>query len=374
MIKKHCRSGYNQLLKQSHPILLKRCGNAKMKILAVDIGTGTQDIFLYDSRLALENGLKLVLPSPTMIIHRRLQQATRSGQAVLLSGVIMGGGPSAWAAEAHIQAGLKLFATPHAARSFNDDLAAVARMGIHIVSEDESARLPESVLRLEMRDFDFDAIAGVFSSFGVSLSDLKAVAIAVFDHGNAPPEGSDRQFRFDYLDDRIRTHNRLSAFAYLSGLVPPFLTRLQAVASSATHVDAPVILMDTAPAAVLGSLYDPRVANRQRVLMANIGNFHTLAFRLGPRGIEGVFEHHTGFLKRDSLEGLLRSLAAGTLTHAEVFQGNGHGALLYDSQPLPLTSSDFNVAVTGPRRAMLTDSHLRPYFAVPFGDTMMAGC
>ena len=48
-----------------------------MKILTVDIGTGTQDIFLYDSRLDLENGLKLVLPSPTMMIHRQITEATR---------------------------------------------------------------------------------------------------------------------------------------------------------------------------------------------------------------------------------------------------------------------------------------------------------
>ena len=38
-----------------------------MKILTVDIGTGTQDIFLYDSNLDIENGFKLVLPSPQMI-------------------------------------------------------------------------------------------------------------------------------------------------------------------------------------------------------------------------------------------------------------------------------------------------------------------
>ena len=30
-----------------------------MKILTVDVGTGTQDIYLYDSRLDLENGFKL---------------------------------------------------------------------------------------------------------------------------------------------------------------------------------------------------------------------------------------------------------------------------------------------------------------------------
>jgi len=30
--------------------------------------------------------------------------------------------------------------------------------------------------------------------------------------------------------------------------------------------------------------------------------------------------------------------------------------------------------VTGPRRSLLRDSSLRPYFAVPFGDMMIAGC
>jgi uncharacterized protein (DUF1786 family) len=345
-----------------------------MKILTVDIGTGTQDIFLYDSRLAVENGLKLVLPSPTMIVRRKLQQATRAGQAVLLTGVIMGGGPSAWAAEDHLKAGLPLFATPDAARSFNDDLDAVAGMGIQLVSEDEAAKFPGAVLRIELRDFDFEAIARVFSSFEVSLADLQAVGVAVFDHGNAPREVSDRQFRFDYLDECIRRQNRLSAFAYPASQIPPILTRLQAVADSAKNVDAPLLVMDTAPAAVLGSLYDPRVSQRRRVMLANVGNFHTLAFRLGPRGIEGVFEHHTGFLNQASLEALLRSMAAGTLTHQEVFGGNGHGALLYEPRPLPLTHTDFNVAVTGPRRAMLEGSKLKPYFAVPFGDMMIAGC
>ena len=53
-----------------------------MQILTVDVGTGTQDIFLYDSRLDLENGFKLVVPSPTMIVHRRLGEATRRGVEV----------------------------------------------------------------------------------------------------------------------------------------------------------------------------------------------------------------------------------------------------------------------------------------------------
>ena len=83
-----------------------------MRILTVDVGTGTQDILLYNSQLGLENGFKLIVPSPTMIIHRRIQAATRRGQAVALSGVTMGGGPSGWAAESHVKAGHKLYATP----------------------------------------------------------------------------------------------------------------------------------------------------------------------------------------------------------------------------------------------------------------------
>lgn len=350
-----------------------------MKILTVDIGTGTQDIFLYDSRLDLENGFKLVAPSPTLIVHRRLQAATRQGRAALLHGVIMGGGPSAWAAEAHVQAGLALYATPDAARSFNDDLDAVRQTGIQIISEDEAARLPADVLRLELRDFDFAAIAAAFGAFGVRLDDLDAAAVAVFDHGNAPLDVSDRQFRFDYLDERIRRANRLSAFAYRAEDIPPAMTRLQAVARSARAPGGlppglPLVVMDTAPAAVLGATFDPRVRARPRCLIVNIGNFHTLAFRLGPQGIEGVFEHHTGLLDQPALEALLRGLASGSLTHADVFDHHGHGALIYHPGPLSLDGPEGGVVVAGPRRSLLAGSALRPYFAAPFGDMMIAGC
>ena len=350
-----------------------------MKILSVDVGTGTQDIFLYDSRLDLENGFKLIVPSPTMKVHRRLKEATRRGEAVLLTGVIMGGGPSQWAAEEHVRAGFPVYATPEAARSFNDDLEVVREMGIVVLSEDEAARLPEATQRVELRDFDFSAIVGVLGQFGVVLDDLAAVAVAVFDHGNAPPDYSDRQFRFDYLDERIRAENRLSAFAYPAGEVPEIMTRLQAVVDTAQDVDVPLVVMDTAPAAILGATFDLQVAAAPRKLIANVGNFHTLAFRLGPGGIEGVFEHHTGLLDLPKLENLLRMLVDGSLKHADVFGDHGHGALIYEPEPLSLvgehlSGGGFGVAVTGPRRSLMRASSLHPYFAVPFGDMMISGC
>jgi uncharacterized protein (DUF1786 family) len=269
---------------------------------------------------------------------------------------------------------LPIYATPPAARSFNDELDAVVEMGIQVIGEEEAAELPDSILRVELCDFDFRAIAEALARFEVSLNDLAAVAVAVFDHGNSPPGYSDRQFRFDYLDQRIRAENRLSCFAYRSEDVPAIMTRLQAVVESAGVIDAPLVVMDTAPAAVLGATFDPKIAARQRVLIANVGNFHTLAFRLGPGGIEGVFEHHTGLVDLPKLDHLLSSLADSTLKHADVFDDNGHGALLYNTDPLILTGDDCGVAVTGPRRSLMHGSRLRPYFAVPFGDMMIAGC
>lgn len=345
-----------------------------MQILTVDIGTGTQDIFLYDTHLDVENGFKLVMPSPTMIIHRRIKAATQQARPILLTGVTMGGGPSHWATEDHLRAGHAVYATPDAARTFNDDLEEIRKMGIQVVSEDEAARLPADVLRLELKDFDFDAISGAFTQFGVSLTHLSLLALAVFDHGAAPPNYSDRKFRFEYLAERIEAENRLSAFAYRAENIPASMTRMQAVAHSARGVNAPLMVMDTAPAAVLGATLDPRVRAQSRTLITNLGNFHTLAFRLGASGIEGVFEHHTGFMNPAKMESLLRSFADGSLTNDYVFTDQGHGAFIYHPDSFPLPQPAFDVAVTGPRRSILHTSSLTPYFAVPFGDMMLAGC
>ena len=352
-----------------------------MKILTVDVGTGTQDIFLYDSQLHIENGFKLVVPSPTMIVHRQVKAATQARKPILLAGVMMGGGPSAWAVETHARAGLPVYATPDAAKTLNDDLDKVRESGIEIVSEDEVIALPESVQRIEFRDFNLPAIQQALSPFGVDLSDLDAIAVAVFDHGDAPAGVSDRQFRFDYLDSRIRAKNSLASFAFLSSNIPPIMTRLQAVADSAGELSCPLIVMDTAPAAVLGASFDPVVSKSTQKIVTNIGNFHTLAFRMGDDGIEGVFEHHTGEIDLKKLETLLRALADGSLKHADVFDDMGHGALMYSGDEFSFGKDEFDVIVTGPRRSMFNrkskienQNSLRPYFAAPFGDMMIAGC
>jgi uncharacterized protein (DUF1786 family) len=203
----------------------------------------------------------------------------------------------------------------------------------------------------------------------VDLNHVDVLAVAVFDHGAAPPGYSDRLFRFEYLAERIQTGAGLAGFAFSRDGIPASMTRLQAAAST-IPADRPAIVMDTAPAAVLGALEDPHVRVQPHVAVANVGNMHTLAFYLRDGAITGLFEHHTGLLDQAKLEKLLIQLASGTLSHEQLFAEHGHGALVLDPAP----STPDLVAVTGPRRGMLSGSVLRPYLAVPHGDMMMAGC
>lgn len=356
----------------------------RARILAVDVGTGTQDILLFESDKTIENCFQLVMPSPTVIVAERIRAATTSGRPVLLTGRTMGGGPSGWAARDHAQAGYPCYATPDAARTLDDDLSQVEALGITIVDDERARDLIASggdqLVQVEMRDFDAAALRAALSAFGVD-PDVDAVAVAAFDHGAAPPGYSDRRYRFEFIERAYRARPEPVAFAYRAGDLPADLTRLAAVAADAATYnvndgrDARVFVMDTGAAAVAGSLEDSTVAAHPDCLIANVGNFHTLAFHLRAGRILSIFEHHTGLLDREKLDSYLTDLAAGALTNQRVFEDRGHGALRLDSSAAPDTAgAQPFLAVTGPRRELLRGSRLHPYEAVPHGDMMLAGC
>jgi uncharacterized protein (DUF1786 family) len=353
-----------------------------IRILAVDVGTGTQDILLFESGKTIENCFKIVMPSPTVIVAERIRKATERRQPILLTGVTMGGGPCHWAARDHALAGYKVAVTSEAGRTFDDDLTMVEQMGFEIIDEEAAAARAEDpdLLHVELQDFDARAIVTALRAFDVEPT-VDALAIAAFDHGAAPPGVSDRRFRFDFITETVRGNPTPSAFAYPSAKTPANLTRLRAIAKSAARylelsssmAQVPLLLMDTGSAAVLGALEDPLVRDQQESILCNIGNFHTLAFHLVGGRIVGIFEHHTGEIDQPMLEQMLKKLARGMLTNEEVFSTSGHGALVLhkpveEDVPFPF------LAVTGPRREMLRGSALSPYEAVPHGDMMLAGC
>src|SRR5579884_3466974 len=297
-----------------------------IRILAVDVGTGTQDILLFESGKTIENNFKMVMPSPTMIIADRIKRATERGQPIVLTGVTMGGGPCHWAARDHALAGYAVAVTPEAGRTFDDDLTMVEKMGFEIIDDVEAARRAErrDVIHIELQDFQADAIITALRAFDVD-PHVDGLAIAAFDHGAAPPGVSDRRFRFDFIARTVHNNPVPSAFAYAARDIPPDLTRLHAVAKSAARYlqlsgssnDAPLYCMDTGSAAALGSLEDPLVRKQEESLLCNIGNFHTLAFHLVRGRITGIFEHHTGEITSARLEELLGKLADGTLRSEE---------------------------------------------------------
>ncbi len=342
-----------------------------MRILAIDIGTGTQDILLFDSANVVENNPKLVMPSPTAIVAREVERATGAGKTLLLTGATMGGGPCGWAVEHHLKAGYRVFATPDAARTFDDHLENVERMGIKVVSEDEAQRLADDdgVSCITMRDLDMERIGRSLVSFGIEPR-YDGVAVAVFDHGAAPIDVSDRTFRFDHLRRAVEANPSLLGHGYLAPEVPVYLTRMRSLVDSYPGgTDAPLFLLDTAPAGAIGCLGDSEVRSHHERLLVNLGNMHATAFHLDGDRILGLFEHHTGLVDQDKVNRLLERLVSGALENGEVFADHGHGAHVFtrgDKRPF--------LAVTGPQRALMAGSPLRPHFAVPYGDMMLSGC
>ncbi|OLD91483.1 MAG: hypothetical protein AUG96_00635 [Chloroflexi bacterium 13_1_20CM_4_66_15] len=338
---------------------------AHPRVLAIDVGTGTQDILVFEAGTVIENAVQLIMPSPTALLAEQVRQATVEGTDLFLTGVTMGGGPDHWAVEAHLRKGLKVYATPDAARTFDDDLTRVEAMGLRIVDGPDGVG---GARRLEMRDFYFSELMDALKSFQVSTV-FDAVAVAVFDHGAAPPGVSDRRFRFDYLREQVERGTGLTGFGFLAGEIPARMTRMRAVARTWTGSE-PLFLMDTGPAAILGALDDPRVGELEHVMVVNLGNFHTIAALLDGRRIAGLFEHHTGELTLEKLEGYLDGLATGTLSNQAVFDDMGHGALELG----PIAEPSAPLALTGPRRGLLERSRLRSHLAVPHGDMMLTGC
>lgn len=340
-----------------------------MRILAVDVGGATQDILLFDGSLPLDNCVQMIMPSPTIITGRHIEAATARKRPVLLTGVNMGGGPIRRAMRKHIAADLPFYATADAAATFNDDLAEVQDMGVTIVSPDEALAVvaTKDVRRIEARDVDLAGITRSLAAFGIRPG-LDGIAVAVQDHGAAPPGVSDRRFRFEHLKRSVERDASLETFAYLRDDIPPYLTRMQAVARSLPS-DIPLLLMDTGPAAVLGALEDRTARSHGHCLVANAGNFHTLAFHLRQNRILAILEHHTSALNAEKLDSLLDGMVRGTLTNDDVFNDGGHGCLILAKSP----GRPF-LTLTGPRRSLATGSRYRPYLAAPHGDMMLTGC
>ncbi len=326
-------------------------------IIVIDVGSGTQDILLYQPERLLENCPKFIVPSRTQFVAAQIRKATMLGQGIFMHGHLMGGGACALAVKKHIAAGFQAYATPQASLTFSDKVALVEKMGISLCE-----KAPVSTTPIWLGDIDSLALRQAIEAFGLEYP--QKMAVAVQDHGFSVTE-SNRTLRFRLWEEFVMQGGDLHNLVFTQD-IPEVYTRMRAI----REIVPQAILADTGTAALLGIMADPLVTPHlnKGILAVNIGNSHTLVAAIRGKRVYGLFEHHTSMVDLESLAKLIRRFQSTELTNAEVFEQGGHGATLHPEMKLGWNF----IAVTGPRRSLAKS--LNWYEAAPYGDMMLTGC
>ncbi len=341
-----------------------------LKALTLDIGTGTQDILLYESEKNLKNCVKMILPSPTKLVASKIHRMTEEGKNILLTGYTMGGGPCKFAARKHIEAGYRIVSLPKPALTFNDDMKKVREMGIEIVEKLESAQNvqntenTENWAEIELKDVMLNEVNSFFTSLNIELPDK--IFVAVQDHGFSP-KMSNRKFRFKIFEKTVKKGNVFSFF-YPANKVPDYFNRMRSVVESINDFgeengfEFDTYVIDTVFAALIGALND---AKEFPAFIVNFGNSHTIGAVISENGdIYSMFEHHTSILRKRGQEWIssfLKKFLDGEINNEDVFNDGGHGAYV----KTVVEPKDF-ISI-GP------NAELSPYRIANIYDTMIAG-
>lgn len=341
-----------------------------MRILAIDVGAGTQDILLFDERRNEENNAKLVLPSQTKIIAKRI---SRVKKPLLVTGETMGGSAISWALIEHVKKGFEVALTEEAARTIRDDLGQVRELGMKIISEEEAENEKyKAYEKIGISDVDFEFIFGVLKNIGEEKFDF--LGIAVQDHGHEKGK-SDRITRFEKIRETLEGENGSSLLNFLYESPPEYYTRMNSVLKGLKRKmrehkadKKRIFLIDTKIAAIAGAAHG---VEERPLMVIDAGNGHTMcAVVEKDYEVASIFEHHTMLLKRKALESYAVRLADGELTNEEIYGSDGHGCYVKKRVGFEKIKK---IIATGPRRGNLKNSRLDITFANPYGDVMLTG-
>ena len=332
-----------------------------MRILAIDVGTGTQDIMIYDTEKELENAMKLVLPSPHLLISQKIRQTEND---IYFDGEIMGGGKIKNTILEHMQKGYNVVMEPTCAKTIRDDIEQVKSFGIEIADEEKDYR---DYTKITLGDINITKLSEFLLGYNLEL-DFDKIAIAVQDHGYNENMG-DRDFRFEKIRQKVSQPISPLDFGF-AGEIPEYFTRMQAVRRQVENegISELPLVMDTKFASIAGMCFDEVASKLNSFIVIDIGNGHTTAASIENGKIQGVFEHHTSSLTGESLERYIKRLASGEITHEEVYNDHGHGAHV-----LNRISKIEKVIVSGPKRELIEKTNLDWHHAAPGGDVMMTG-
>jgi len=344
-----------------------------MKILALDIGAGTQDVLLYDEEKgSIENCVKIVLPSPSLIFAKKVRKATLLCKDIFVKGTVIGGGALAHELKGHVKKGLKVFITERAAYTIRNNLDEVRAMGIEIIrGENELGDFDGEILEIE--EVNIRSLERFLAGFGEPVSDVDVVGVAVQDHGVFPKGMSNRRFRIQKMRKFLEGDPKPENLSFGDDEIPQCFLRMHSAAQAVRDQlpNVKVLVMDTSLAAILGCLKDPIVEQANSVLAVNVGNCHTMAAMISDGEIVALMEHHTRRLTPEKIKQLLNDFMNGKLSDEEVFEDGGHG--LFYSGEAPNFPKMEAIVATGPNRSILQKTNLPVHFAAPAGDVMMTG-
>lgn len=344
-----------------------------MKILAIDIGAGTQDILLYDSKKQLENCIKLVLPSPSPLFAVKVAEETAKSRDLFLEGCVIGGGSFSRAVKRHVAAGHHVYMKKETAYCLRNNMEDIVATGVELVDERPGGFSGASVY---LDELDLTPLEAVLEASGQSLDEVDAAGVAVQDHGLYPTGSSNRKTRLAFMRELLQDDPRPERLAFREGEVSEQFPRMRSAMKRMREQlsSERLTVMDTAPAAVAGCLADDEVARRLdgNLLVINAGNGHTMCCILSGGIIVGLLEHHTKYLDPPGVFGAyLELFCDGRARDEDEYMRSGHG-LFYISDPPGFEHIDM-VAVTGPNRGLMRGSGLDVYYPSPGGDMMMTG-
>ncbi len=338
----------------------------KETILAMDIGTGTKDIMLFEPNKNFENMIKFVVPTPALNYSRTISSQNRD---ISIGGYTIGGGKVVSAVKNHISRGFNVFTETLPAYTFRNNLQDVSRIGVQLQND------------ISNPDLYFDEIElplyfSILEKIGFDQNQISVIGVSAQDHGIHSHGASSRKKRFEYFLEKLSPEPDIRNLIFMDTTVPKHFQRLYSAQSciQKSHPEMKIILMDTCVSALLGARLDPQIINLEGpILFINFGNGHTMACIMEGEKILSFFEHHTSMLKENTARvgDYLKRLSEGQLQFEEIYSDGGHGCHTFS----PIQYSQLSATVvTGPNRYLAKNAEIGDYIeAAPAGDMMMAG-
>ena len=336
------------------------------RYLIIDIGAGTMDILYWDERADLH--YKAVVKSPVPYLAEKISACPGD---LLVTGREMGGG-AVTAVLKQRAATSRVVISAGAAATLHHDLSKVAAWGIEVVDDAraENMKTDRRVTHIELGDIDARRIEGIVDGLGVPF-EFDVVGVCAQDHGVPPAGVSHLDFRHSIYSAVLDETPRADALLYRGDDIPPAMNRLASIAASAGQMPAgEVFVMDSGMAAIQGASLDHAAQKAGCAAVLDVATSHTLGATIDRGEIAGFFEYHTVDITPGRVDGLIRDLADGRLSHRQVLAAGGHGAYLKRAVGFDSLGA---FVVTGPKRFLLAGSKLPLRPGAPMGDNMMTG-